>query len=343
MSSGGSNDKAGRHAFENPASHCACGVLVIGARERIAVATPEAAALLQLSAAGLLDAPLHSLPAPLVKIIRNVIADGKPETNREFAANDTTVLRANILPVKSEIIVVLDPLPAAPDFEPNMRRLDRLASLGTLAAGMAHEIKNGMVAVKTFVELLLEKGQDAELNEVVGRELKRIDRIVSQMLRFASPKHSALTTVRVHDTLDYSLRLLEHQINGKMISLKRHYQAAPDTIRGDDAQLQQAFMNLFFNAIEAMGANGVLTVSTEIMSNNKSTQLLKIQIQDTGVGIASENLGRLFEPFFTTKKNGTGLGLAICQRIAREHQGMIEVESEANRGSKFSVLLPVAA
>ena len=203
-------------------------------------------------------------------------------------------------------------------FEQNMRRLDQLASLGMLSASMAHEIKNGMVAIKTFVDLLAQKNQEAELTEVVGRELQRINAIVTQMLRFAAPKPATFITVRVHDLLDHSLRLLQHQIGAKLISLQRNYQAEPDTVRGDDAQLQQVFMNLLLNAIEAMGANGVLTVTTEIADGG--TQLLKIQIRDTGAGIARENLARPFEPFFTTKKNGTGLGLAISRLIALEHQ-----------------------
>ena len=222
--------------------------------------------------------------------------------------------------------------------EQNLRRLDRLASLGLLSAGMAHEIKNGLTAIQTFIELLLQKGEDRELAEVVGRELKRIDSLASQMLRFAAPSKNEFASVRVHELLDYSLLLVEHQISGKLISLKRDFKAAPDTVRGDEFQLQQAFMNLLFNAIEAMGTNGVLTVSTEIAGGKE----LKIQIRDTGVGIKTENLGRLFEPFFTTKKNGTGLGLAISQRIMNEHGGSISAKSEIKKGSTFSILLPTA-
>jgi signal transduction histidine kinase len=220
--------------------------------------------------------------------------------------------------------------------EQNMRRLDRLASLGLLSAGMAHEIKNGLTAIQTFIELLLQKGEDRELAEVVGRELKRIDSLASQMLRFAAPGKNEFATVRVHDLLNHSLLLVEHQISGKLISLKRDYRAAPDTVRGDEFQLQQAFMNLLFNAIEAMGTNGELSVGSEIVDGKQ----LKIQIRDTGVGIAPENLGRMFEPFFTTKKNGTGLGLAISQRIVHEHGGSISAKSEINKGSTFTVLLP---
>lgn len=221
----------------------------------------------------------------------------------------------------------------------NLQRLDRLANLGTLSAGIAHEIKNGLTAIKTFVELLMQKSDERELAEVVARELARIDSMVSQMLRFAAPKPIAFSSVRVHDVLEHSLRLLQHQINAKMISVKRDYRAISHNVRGDEAQLQQVFMNLLFNALEAMGANGALTVSTEIV-NFKDGRILKIQIHDTGVGISPENLSRLFEPFFTTKKNGTGLGLAISRRIAQEHEGKIEVQSEVHKGSTFSILLP---
>ena len=139
------------------------------------------------------------------------------------------------------------------------------------------------------------------------------------------------------------LRLLQHQISAKLISLQRHYKADPDIVRGDDAQLQQAFMNLLLNALEAMGPNGVLTVSTGISEGEGGARLLKVHIEDTGVGIARENLERSFEPFFTTKKNGTGLGLAISRLIAHEHRGTIQVQSEINKGSKFTLSLPVSA
>jgi signal transduction histidine kinase len=224
-----------------------------------------------------------------------------------------------------------------------MQRLDRLANLGMLSAGMAHEIKNGMVAIQTFVDLLLEKNQDAELGGVVRHELRRINAIVTQMLRIAAPGHAAFKTVRVHEILDHSLRLLQPQVSGKLITLQKHYRAESDAVRGDDAQLQQTFMNLLLNAVEAMGPNGTLTVGTEIADGDNGARVLQIQIRDTGVGITPENLARLFEPFFTTKKNGTGLGLAISHRIIHEHQGSIRAHSEIGKSSTFSISLPAGA
>lgn len=223
-----------------------------------------------------------------------------------------------------------------------MQRLDRLANLGMLSAGMAHEIKNGMVAVKTFVDLLLEKNQDAELGEVVRHELERINAIVSQMLRMAAPSPANFKTVRVHELLDHSLRLLQPQVSGKLITVKKNYRAESDAVRGDDAQLQQTFMNLLLNALEAMGPSGALAISTEMADGENGARVLNIQIQDTGVGITPENLAHLFEPFFTTKKSGTGLGLAICRRIIHDHRGSIHAQSEAGKGSKFSISLPAS-
>lgn len=228
---------------------------------------------------------------------------------------------------------------ASHDLQENLRRLDRLANLGLVSASIAHEIKNGLVAIKTYVELLLEKDSDTEMAEVVRRELKRIDGLATQMLRLSAPKSTTLMTVQVHDVLDHSLRLLEHQMRGRMILLKRDYRARSDTVRGDESQLQQAFMNLVLNGLEAMGSHGELTVRTETCAEAPGRNGLKIYFQDTGPGIAAENLSRLFEPFFTTKKNGTGLGLAISQRVAEDHCGKIEVVSEVGHGATFIVSL----
>ncbi len=223
----------------------------------------------------------------------------------------------------------------------NLRRLDRLASLGLIAASVAHEIKNGLLAINTFTQLLLEKSEDREMAEVVQRELKRINSLVTQMLRYASHKPATHGTVQVHQLLDHSLRLLENELTVRTISLKRDYRALPGTVHGDEAQLQQVFMNLLLNAVEAISGSGELTVRTEVTAEKSGSKKFKIHISDTGSGIAPGNLPQLFVPFFTTKKDGTGLGLAICQRVAQEHQGFIEVQSESGRGSTFIVSLAV--
>jgi len=229
----------------------------------------------------------------------------------------------------------VNPPVVSTDLSENLRRLDRLANLGLVSASVAHEIKNGLVAIGTFVEMLTHKSDDKEMADVVRRELHRINSLVSQMLRYSAPKPTVYARVRTHELLDHSLRLLEHQMNGRLITLKREYHAASDAVHGDESQLQQAFMNLFLNAVEAVGSNGGVAVATENTASH-----LNIYVRDTGPGISKDNLSRLFEPFFTTKKNGTGLGLAICQRIVEEHRGRIEVRSQAGEGSVFIVSLP---
>jgi signal transduction histidine kinase len=224
--------------------------------------------------------------------------------------------------------------------EKKLEQLDRLANLGTLSAGIAHEIKNGLVPIKTFVELMLQRSEDRELAATVERELKRIDSLISQTLRLAAPRPTAFAPVPVHDILEISLRLLQHQISDKMITVIREFHARPGLVHGDEAQLQQVVMNLLLNALEAMGPNGTLTISTK-GAGDEHGSLLKINIQDTGIGIPRENLERVFEPFFTTKKSGTGLGLAISQRVVQEHHGEIKAHSEAGKGSIFTVSLPI--
>ena len=226
---------------------------------------------------------------------------------------------------------------AQPHVQQNLQRLDRLANLGLFSASIAHEIKNGLVAINTFCEVLLEKDENREMADVVRRELKRIDGLTTQMMRLASPKPPALAPVNAHSLLDLSLRLLEHQMNTRMITLRREYRAAPEMVHGDESRLQQAFMNLLLNAVEAMGHGGELTVATEAAPGK-----VKISIRDTGAGISTENFAHLFETFFTTKKHGTGLGLSITRRVVEEHNGEIEVESEVGRGSTFIITLPQA-
>jgi signal transduction histidine kinase len=219
----------------------------------------------------------------------------------------------------------------------NLQQLDRLANLGLFSASIAHEIKNGLVAINTFCEVLVEKEENPEMAKMVRRELKRIDGLVTQMLRLAAPRPVTLAPVNIHAVLDLSLRLLEHQMNGRMVSLRRDYRASSEMVQGDESRLQQAFMNLLLNAIEAMGHGGKLTVATETMAGN-----VKLSIRDTGGGIAPENFAHIFDTFFTTKKHGTGLGLAITKRVVEEHHGDIEVETEVGRGSTFVITLPHA-
>jgi two-component system sensor histidine kinase HydH len=337
----------------------ACGVLTVDSeREHIAV-TPDAAAVLGIPADGRGPAPTFAaLPASLQSIIREVQSAGCNIADRQVdlpssrgAAQIVLVTALSIPPGKpggSVVLVIRDLLPAG-KVEQDLKRLNRLASLGTLSASMAHEIKNALVPIKTFVDLLLEKDKDAELAETVRREMRRVNTIVSSMLRFAAPAKPARAPVKLHDLLDHSLRLARHRAEGKMISFERRFDASSDLLTGDDHQLQQAVVNLLLNAVESMGAQGTVTIATDIFESEAEpalhegaggSRVLRLTISDTGAGIAPEIVESIFEPFFTTKRDGTGLGLAVTRRIIEEHRGSVGVQSRPGEGTTFTVLLP---
>jgi signal transduction histidine kinase len=336
-------------SFANVLRDClACGVILISGRKKVASLTVQAKHLLGLSPDQATLPSFDTLPATLRAMVREALATGKAPAERQTELKTrhrgALTLRLSAIPVQagrrnSGVLVVLNDLTPARQIEQHIRQLDRLANIGTLAAGMAHEIKNALVAGKTFVDLLLEKHQDAELVEVVRREIGRIDAIVSRMLKFAGPARPAFREVRLHEILDHSLRLVQPQLEDKLVSLNRSFQASPDVLHGDDYQLQQAFVNLFLNALEAMGPNGTLSVATDSVEHAQ----VRLTIKDNGTGILPENMARLFEPFFTTKPNGTGLGLLITRRIIQEHRGAISAQSEPDKGTAFQILLPASS
>ena len=342
-------------------NHLACGVLLIDGGKKVAILAGRARQLLGLDPDQTSLPAFEALPAPIQAIVRDTLASGEAPADRqiemEAGSRGRITLHVSIVPLEPSrkdagVVVVLGDLTTARQLEERLVQLDRLANLGTLAATMAHEIKNALVAGKTFIDLLLEKHKDAELVDVVRREMSRIDGIISRMLKFSGPARAAFTEVSLHEVLAHSLRLVEPQLEGQSIVVSRSFQAASDLVQGDDYQLEQAFLNLFLNALEAMGSNGTLSVATEICSlqagvavrgASVSRAQLRVTIKDTGAGIPPENLARLFEPFFTTKPKGTGLGLAITRRIILEHRGDISVESHIGQGTTFQILLPASA
>jgi two-component system, NtrC family, sensor histidine kinase AtoS len=337
------------------------GVLVVDDRQKISTLTPPAEQIMGIKASQALHHSMDLLPVPLQSIIRETFATKNPIVGRELLLHPeerggitvqvNSALSADGNGKVSGVVVTLNDISSARKWESAMRRLDRLHSVGTLSASMAHEVKNAFVAIKTFVDLLLEKNQQADLAEIVRLEMGRIDSIIGQMLKFSGPAKPAFTHIRLHPVLDKSLQLIRHLLDEKKIKVIRAFAASPDLLEADSDQLEQAFVNLFFNALDAMGKNGRLAVSTELLppgtkiaglTQGKSKPLLRIVIQDSGIGIASENMDRLFEPFFTTKPDGTGLGLAITRRIIQEHRGVITVQSESEKGTAFSLVLPAS-
>lgn len=220
---------------------------------------------------------------------------------------------------------------------------EKLASLGKLAAGVAHEINNPLGAILIYSHLLLEdtpKNTPAydNLRKIV-KETSRCKDIVKGLLEFARPKEPEMVATDVNEIVDRALAIMEKQALFQNITVNRRYSSLPPLI-ADASQLQQVFMNIILNAAEAMNGQGTLTITTSVAPEDKK---IKISFADTGHGIRPEDMSRLFEPFFTTKEvgKGTGLGLAISYSIIQKHKGTIEVASEPGKGSTFTVVLPL--
>jgi two-component system, NtrC family, sensor histidine kinase HydH len=332
------------------------GVLAVDHERQIYACNAKAAVLTGFKQDALIGQTSGVLPPPIMQLIDECLASQSAISLRKvsWVGQDgrTSVLQAGGLYCAAGVIVTIHDLAPVQRLGVDMRRLDRLASIGTLSASMAHEIKNALVAVSTFVNDLLQRNRDSELAGLVSRELRRIDGIVSQMLKFAGPTKATFSRVSLHRILDQSLRLIQPQLETKQIRLRRAMTARPDVVEGDDYQLEQAFLNVLLNGIAAMGPHGQLSVATERTGpapgsaspeGEAAEPRLQVTITDTGAGIPADQLGRLFEPFFSTKPQGTGLGLAITRRIILEHRGAISVESEVGKGTTFRIVLPLAA
>ncbi len=224
--------------------------------------------------------------------------------------------------------------------EEELRRSDRLKAVSTLAAGMAHEIKNPLTSIKTFTEYLDKNKDNPEFidkfKRIVGSEVDKINNIVHQLLDFAKPAPLKLINCNIHQLLEETLTLLSNDLLQHKIKLVKEYSTQSIQIKADSNQLKQAFLNIILNAIEAMPNSGTLTVSTNQLNNE-----LTISIKDTGKGIPEKDLAHIFDPFFTTSDKGTGLGLSITHGIIKEHNGRIEVGSKVGVGSEFKIVLTI--
>jgi signal transduction histidine kinase len=229
-----------------------------------------------------------------------------------------------------------------------LRRADRLSSLGLLTAGLAHEIRNPLVAIRTFTQLLPERYEDAEFREgFQGLALKEVDRIcglINDLLSFARPSKPNVAQENMNDVVEAIARILETEAKEKGIEITKDFAPNLPRVWIDREQLKRVFMNLILNAIQAMKEGGSIFLSTRIISRNDakhSDQFVQVEVRDTGMGIPPENLERIFDPFFTSKDEGSGLGLSISHQIVQEHGGYVTVESKVGAGTTFLINLPI--
>src|SRR5437868_2582780 len=253
------------------------GVVAADADGRITVFNQEAAQIAGLNSNGG-ERTVDDLPAPLRDIIRTTLTSGERQEDREVELRAATFARASSAIFRGQggellgALMVVTDITALKRLELQIRRSDRLASLGTLSAGMAHEIKNPLVSIKTFAQLLPERYNESDFREtfsnLIVHEINRIDSLVNQLLRFARPAKRLLRPMLVHEVLDKTLLLVQHRLYQKEIKLTRSWDADVDTTRADADQLEQVFLNFFLNAMDAMRRGGELTVTTKIRSGD---------------------------------------------------------------------------
>ena len=226
------------------------------------------------------------------------------------------------------------------EIEEQLRRADRLSALGELSAGMAHEIRNPLGAIRGTAEILQEgippDDKRYEFACILIKEVDRLNRVVQDFLRFARPAPVERGRFDVHEVLREILLLSRQQATKNSIVIELRADPLP-LLAGDREQLKQAFLNLTLNALQAMPGGGTLTITTQLRGNQAA-----ILFADSGQGIPPADIERIFNPFFTTRQEGTGLGLAITHRIVQSHGGRIDVSSRPGEGTVFTLTLPLS-
>ncbi|MGF2615421.1 PAS domain S-box protein [Rossellomorea aquimaris] len=224
------------------------------------------------------------------------------------------------------------------ELQDQLRKSDTLSVVGELAAGIAHEIRNPMTALKGFIQLLESSmGHDHEMYfQVIKSELQRIDSIITEFLILAKPQAVQYQETDLSRIMKDTLELLNAQAVMHNVQFKERYDGSLPAIFAEPNQLKQVFINIVKNAIEVMPKGGTITISI----SKKDENMVRISISDEGIGIPKEKIKKLGEPFYTTKERGTGLGLMVTFKIVEEHEGIVEVESELGKGTTFHIDFP---
>ena len=336
---------------DNVVENVPIGLLALDHQGKIAAFNRSAESILQLSAQEVLGQEADRIIPPellaeinhsknqanvIEKEIECKTADGKMvplEIAASSLKDENNVFLGNVLLFRD--------LTEVRTLRREVARSQRLASVGRLAAGVAHEIRNPLSSIKGFATYFKERypdrPEDQQTADIMIQEVDRLNRVVGQLLEFASPISVKRQSISLQALLKDSIRLIEDRAAEKNISIQTRNDAGIDAAWGDPDRINQILLNLYLNAIDAMQNGGELSVQ---FSSEGDSQEICIKVSDTGCGINPEYLSRVFDPYFTTKSSGTGLGLAIAHNIVETMDGRIKVESHKKRGTTFTVTLP---
>ncbi len=346
------------------------GLITVNLDGQITTFNQAAQTILGYTTSEALGLPLQTLFA--LDAVRKVLVSGQ-EQHRTVAIagrnGQEIMLDMHIMPLRDDRNVQIGALLTFTDvtvmhrLEEEKRRLDRLASLGEMAASVAHEVRNPLASIKTSMQMLMDDlvssgeavseqqalstAMNLEAQEsiaVVLKEVERLDTIVRDLLLFARPRQLHLVPCNLAALSDHVLTIMQGQCADAGVEVQRLYSDLPP-LRADIAQMEQVLFNLFTNAIQAMPDGGILTVTcrgiTRVNGEPDAGQWLEFSVSDTGSGITPDQRERIFQPFFTTRAHGIGLGLSITRRLIEDHRGSIQVESQPGCGATFTLRLPV--
>ncbi len=227
-----------------------------------------------------------------------------------------------------------------------LERMDRMALLGELATGIAHEIRNPLAGIKSSAEVIKESFSPGDFRSpMVSRIIREVDRsnhLLKRFFDYAQPVKPKSEARRVQQIVDAVAMLLKTRLRKQKVRLELHLHDDLPEVLVDSGQIEQALMNIMLNAAEAVERDGAIKITTEWQQSDSHTPSFYLVISDNGCGIAAQNLERIFNPFFTTKSQGIGLGLSIAMRLIKENGGDLEVQSTEGEGSVFKIKLPLA-
>ena len=314
---------------------------------RIVAFNQTAEAILQRTAADAIGRPAEEiLPEPFLAFIGSLKGDRRIVSGELDCptADHRTIPTEAIAAVLMEqgrtagIVLLFRDITEIRRMKTEIARSRHLASLGSLAAGVAHEIRNPLSSIKGFATYFRERYRDNPEDEktagIMIREVDRLNRVISQLLDYARPMTMALRETQLQDTIRHALRMIERQAGETGITLQADLPADVPAAGVDPDRMQQVLLNLFLNALGAMEGGGVLSVTLGESSDGR----IRIEVRDTGVGIAPGDMGLIFDPYYTTKPSGTGLGLAIVQKIIDAHNAEIHIASTPGQGTTVTIL-----
>ncbi len=342
-------------------------VIALDPNEKITLFNPAAQAYTGISekqALGRQFSDLFGTQRNLLYLVRTALKEGRSISDHE----DLTLERPTGQPIPVSVsvsplyndtgssegaVLIIRDHSRVRDLENAVRRADRLSILGTLAAGLAHEIKNPLGGIKGATQLLaMELSGDnlalREYTDVMLKEVERVNGIIEELMDLSRPRPPHWSPVNLSRVLDDIVLFQKEGHRGKDIEFHLQLDPSIPPIQGDDNLLTRLFLNLIKNAVEAIEIQGKVTISTRVASDyhlnkpgSRPVPLVVIEIRDTGPGISAEDMDRIFTPFYSTKTQGSGLGLATCQKIVNNHNGFLKVSSKPGEGTTFAVSLPL--